>query len=178
MKGKVLIHFFNNLPIKPEKKWLFWLKNTLTRLNVDVVFSENAGISKRDIVELQNQFEVPQSRTFIAQHDPGTLSIIRFIEKVLHFKLESALLIAGEEQKHWSIPTRKELSAGKKGIETSAFSLEKLLKNFNPALVIVWIATPLTLENEPTQKLLAENSKTKKKIFSKKTKHGEIVWRG
>ncbi len=91
---------------RPETKWLFWLEKKLQAQGFQVTMSPLATPnrnSKEWIGDLQATYAIPDNNVYLIHHDPGCLTILKYLEFLaLSKNVEQALLVAGIPPKNYS----------------------------------------------------------------------------
>ena len=103
MKKHVLIRYrWKN---RDEERWLFLLEKKIKALGCEVVISPidsfNSGSDWNAFVtRIQKSHEISDQNTYIVQHDPGSLTILKYLEfLVAHNIPQTVLLVAGVNNK-------------------------------------------------------------------------------
>lgn len=93
---------------RQEEKWLFWLKKELEARGFIVSlspFPKSINSDPSDLIStIQNIYLVEDQNTYMVKHDPGCLTIMKYLENLARQKkVEPTLLVAGSEKKTPSI---------------------------------------------------------------------------
>lgn len=97
-----------------EEKWLFWLKKKLEKVGCTVLMlpitEADLGQEPEWIPHVQHMHGISEDQTFFVEHDPGCLTILKFIEKLIDSgQQDPALLVAGFNLTYGPSSTRKDI---------------------------------------------------------------------
>jgi predicted alpha/beta hydrolase family esterase len=141
MNKNVLITY--NWDDRAESKWLFWLEKKLINKGFSVALAAlsdkaarklEASQSQAFISELQQTYAISEQDTHIVEHDPGCLTILKYLESIArHRPLVPSLLIAGSPKKrHWNDAPYKNFATLGSGKAVSASRQQNLDVHFFP----------------------------------------------
>ena len=99
MTKRVLITYKWNKE-RGEHKWLFWLQKKLEEQGLKVILSklETPRTKTHEWVrDLQAIYDIPDHSIHFVDHDPGCLTILKYLEYLAASEhIETALLVAGK----------------------------------------------------------------------------------
>jgi predicted alpha/beta hydrolase family esterase len=101
MKKHVLINYAWNAE-RGETKWLFWLKKALEAKDIHVTISALSKDSQGTawFQDIKNIYGITDDHVHFVEHDPGCLTILKYIEYLETQKVENTtLLVAGRPKK-------------------------------------------------------------------------------
>lgn len=161
MKRNVLISY--RWKDRAEAKWLFWLEKKLKLQGFGVAYSDFPKLSDQKgdwIADIQNAYEISESNVHIVEHDPGTLTILKYLESIARHKPhEPSLLIAGSPKVTYSefqtnSYTMKALMSGEQNLNLDVRRFQKDISHLDIKLVILYGGELMTeLEQAQLHKL-------------------------
>jgi predicted alpha/beta hydrolase family esterase len=133
-----------------EHKWLFWLQKKLEALNFEVSMAPLAETHRKShevIHDLQSIYTIPDESVFFVQHDPGSLTILKYLEHLAQSgRTDTALLVAGIPIRAQGEPTHH-LKLGTSGNIILKDDGKKMGENLDIKLVILYSADEEQLES-------------------------------
>lgn len=162
MKKRVFIRY--NWHGRSDEKWLFWLEKHAKALGCEVSVEEFHYTpyekTKTDFVKnLQLSYGIAEENVYVVPHDPGCLTLMRYLDQVVsHNVTETVLLVAGIEK------TIAEKSSDRSLVPKNADIRHPVIikhteKRFDARLVVLYNQDPLSLADVEKMKLSAAAAK-------------------
>jgi predicted alpha/beta hydrolase family esterase len=97
MKKRVLInHTWDSN--RPDAKWLFWLRKELEKRGIETTIQalDKQTFQKEWLADVKTTYTIADEHIFTIQHDPGCLTILRYLEYLQKNNItDTHLLVAG-----------------------------------------------------------------------------------
>ncbi len=148
-----------------ETRWLFWLQKKLEAQGFQVIMSPLETPRQETsewITDIQAIYSVPEEHVYVVDHDPGCLTILKYLEFLDKTpRIETALLVAGKSKTIQGTPNQYIRLEGAKEIaifdsQNSSENYQSQFQNFDAKLVVLYSSGNILLEEN--KKTLLKNS--------------------
>ncbi|MBX4198578.1 alpha/beta hydrolase [Candidatus Parcubacteria bacterium] len=158
MKKRVAIHYAWGED-RGETRWLFWLEKQLQKLGVEVSIQpvDSQQFRGNWIHTLQKDYAVTDDHIFTLEHDPGCLTILKYIEYLKNHDItDTHLLVAGTHKGHKGAPGPYiRLESSKELMIFSGAPASEMLQKMNAHLIVLYSAVPEQIEAKDRARIQA-----------------------
>ncbi len=145
-----------------ETRWLFWLQKKLEAQNFSVIMSPLQTPRQETstwISDIQALYSVPEEHVYIVEHDPGCLTILKYLEYLDRTQhIDTALLVAGKSKTPQGMHNQYIRLEGAKEIaifnpENNSPDNQSQFQNVDAKLVVLYSSGEILLEEKRKKQL-------------------------